>query len=341
MTQAHSAAGAPHPEHRYLRLADLQRFRQLQFTPRRRVEGTYAGRHASPMRGRSVEFTDYREYIPGDEMVDVDWKVYGRSDRLYVKLFEHQTDLRLHLLIDGSASMAYRGVDADPSATRSWVANLTRGPGRRDNRAPDTDPVRANPSKYDQACLLAAAIAYLTLQQQDRVGLSLARQGLAEAHRPVGAFTHLRRLLHAMEQFQPGGEANLAQALHQAAEHTPRRGTLILFSDLMEDRAEILNALTRFTHRGGEVIVFHVLHADELHLPDGLEEAVFHDSETGGRMRLNVPDIRATYQQRLREMIDGWRDALRTRRMDYNLVSTATPYHRALEGYLVNRARTR
>lgn len=304
------------------------------------------------MRGRSVEFTDYRAYIPGDEPSDIDWKVYGRSDRLYVKRFEHQTDLRLHLLIDGSASMTYRGMDGRAAQTlqaeqaaRSWIAGLKHGMGRRaSNRRggePESASAHINLSKYDQACFLASAIAFLTLQQQDRVGLSLARGGLAEAHRPAGAYAHLRRLLHAMEQFQPGGEANLAEALQQAAELTPRRGILILFSDLMEDRTELLKALSRFTHRGGEVIVFHVLHADELHLPEHLHEAVFHDSETGQHMRLNVNGIRTTYQQRLREMIDGWQQALRARRMDYNLVSTAMPYHCALEKYLVHRALTR
>jgi len=135
---------------KYLRTQDLRRLKNVFFSSRRVVEGQYAGRHASPQRGHSVEFNDYRQYMPGDEVADIDWKVYGRSDKMFIKLFEHQSDMTVNLVVDGSASMAYAGLD-----------------GRY--------------SKYDHACLMAAAIAFLTTKQQDKVSFALANRLLNNA----------------------------------------------------------------------------------------------------------------------------------------------------------------
>lgn len=326
--------------HRYLRPQDLRRLRHLFFAPRRPVEGRYAGRHASTQRGHSVEFNDYRPYVPGDEISDIDWKVYGRSDRLFIKLFEHQADMSVHLLIDASASMAYRGLDHKPADTplraESWLSQLPRV---RTRRRATADPL-ANPSKYDYACLLAAAIAFLLLRQQDKAGLTIAQTGLARFIPSQGSFTHLRQLLRTMEHTQPAGEANLAQALEQLARRAGRRSVLILFSDLYEPREPILRALAAFAHRGNQAIVFHVLHADEFHLPD-LPQAMFIDSETGQRLRLNVAELRRTYQERLKQHLAGWSAALLARGIDHNVVSTATPYARVLERYLFRPARMR
>ncbi|MEM9295639.1 MAG: DUF58 domain-containing protein [Planctomycetota bacterium] len=296
--------------HRYLQVADLRRLRHLLFSSKRVVEGQYAGRHASPQRGHSVEFSDYRQYTPGDELGDVDWKVYARTDKYVIKLFEHQSDMTVHLLIDASASMAYRGVDD-----------------------------RRGDSKYDHACRLAASIAFLTIKQQDKVGLAVAKQGLDAVLPAQGAYTQLHKVLQHMEQTQPKGQADLAATLDGLARRSARRGVVILFSDLLEPAEDILQKLAAFTHRGSEVIVFHVLHADELHLPDSLAEATFEDSETGGRVRLNTDDIRAQYRQRMQRFLDTWRTAFRSRGVDYNLASTAKPYSAALEDYLFARSR--
>ena len=308
-------------QHRYLRVQDLRRLRHYFFSSRRPVEGLYAGRHSSLQRGHSVEFSDYRSYMPGDEIADIDWKVYGRSDRLYVKLFEHQTDLTVSILVDGSASMGYFG---EPRPARTSL--LRRAP------APTT-PDR----KYDAACRLAAAVAFLIISQQDRVGLGVAQAGLQSMQRPGGSFPHLHRLLNVMEQAQPTGRADLPEAIHQFAAGAGRRGLLILISDLLDDRDAIMQALSRFTHQHNEVIVFHVLHADELDLPNWAE-AQFVDSESGARVRLNVRDVRREYARRMRGFLDGWSAAFKTRGMDYNLVNTAEPYTRTLENYLFARA---
>ncbi|MCE9591989.1 MAG: DUF58 domain-containing protein [Planctomycetes bacterium] len=304
---------APDRPLRYLRPEDLALLRGCRFTPRRPVLGHYTGGHASPLRGQSVEFTDYREYLPGDDVGSIDWKVYGRSDRLFIRLFEHQSDMTVHLLVDASNSMSYAG-----------IAPRTPGPERV--------------SKYDHACRLAAAIAFLVTRRQDRVGLAVAQEGLRRVLPPRSSYPHLHQLAGALENFKPRGGARFAQSLTDLAEQTGRRGLLVVCSDLHEPPEPTLDALGRFLHRGHEVIVFHVLHAEELELPD-IGEAVFQDSETSARLRVNIPDVRAKYEENLLAYLDQWSVSLRGRGIDYNLVSTATPYNKAMERYLFARDR--
>ena len=294
---------------KYLRLQDLRRLQHLLFTSRRAIEGQYSGRHSTPQRGQSVEFRDYRQYIPGDDLESVDWKVYGRSDKLFVKIFEHQADMTVNLLVDASASMAYRGLNG-----------------------------KGDISKFDQACFMAAAIGFLVTKQTDRVSFALSRGGLAEAHRPQSSLLHLSNILQAMERTQPKGEASLAEAIRDYVGRSRRRDLLIVFSDLLDEREAVFKSLARCLHRGGEVIVFHVLHADELKLPD-IDSGMFIDSETGERVRLSLSDIRPDYDARMRQFLDEWSTACKGHGIDYNLVSTADPYHKALERYLYRRAK--
>lgn len=307
--------------------SDLAPLRHLMFASRRAVMGHYAGKHASPQRGHSVEFQDYRDYTPGDPLGEIDWKVYGRSDKLFIKLFEHQSDMTVNLLVDASASMGYRGLRGEARGLREKRIRL------RKPQASSLKPL----SKYDHACAMAAAIAFLVTKQQDKVSLGLAQRGLKHAVRAAGTYPHLHQLVGVMESAAPQGPANLAAALHAAARQAKRKGLLVVFSDLEEPRDPVLEALARFLHRGHEVIVFHTLHRDELQLPD-LSAAMFIDSETGREVRVNIEDIRADYETKIKAQLDGWRRVLTARGVDYNLVSTATPYHEALRRYLFSRA---
>jgi len=293
---------------KYLRVQDLRRMKNMFFSSRRVVEGQYAGRHASPLRGHSVEFSDYRQYMPGDELADVDWKVYGRTDKMFVKLFEHQSDMSVNLVVDASASMAYAGQGGAYS-------------------------------KYDHACMMAAAVAFLTTKQQDKVSFAAAQKGLRSDafHRPHGSLGHLVGILRTMESLSPAGPARLGEALTRLAGLISRRGLLVVFSDLLDDPQEIFDAVSIFTHRGSEVILLHILHADELKLPE-LNEAVFQDSETGGKLGLNVEDVRDAYDVRLRHFLNGWSAGCKGRGIEYKLVSTAQDYSQALEQYLFQRA---
>ncbi len=325
----------PITAHRYLRVEDLRRLRHVAFASRRPVEGHYVGRHRSRQRGYGVEFNDYREYTPGDDVGAMDWKVFGRSDRLYVKRFEHESDMAVTLVVDGSASMGYAGMPAATGAPAAgaWLKGM--GLGQRKKRA-DTRVFR----KYDQACHLAAAIAFLTVKQGDRAGLAVAREGAAQPLSPRSGTPHLHHLLGAMEAAAPGGGAALAGTLDTLARRTPRRGLLIVLSDLFEDRDAVMKQLAAFRARGTDVIVFHVLHPDELRLPD-LDDAVFVDSESGRRVTMNVRDVRERYHETLHVFLDGWAAGCKRAGFDYNLVSTATPYSTALERYLLTRASLR
>lgn len=313
-------------EHRYLRVSDLRRLRHLLFAGRRPVEGLYAGRHASPQRGHSVEFSDYRPYMPGDEPGDIDWKVYGRSDKLFVKLFEHQSDMTVHLLIDASASMGYSGIGEVRPAQRWFSISL--------------QPPKSHNTKYDHACRMAAGIAFLTCRRQDRVSLSICQEGLKVFHRPQGSPAQLRLLLRAMEDVGPAGVAHLPEAIHGLTSRVRRRGVLVVFSDLLDNTQESLAAMSMFRRRGGEVIVFHVLHPEELNLPE-LEDAVFIDSETNDRLPVNVRDVREAYADRMRHFTHSTGSEARARGFDYQLVNTAVDYYRVLEQYLFARDRTR
>lgn len=340
MPQASETTGA---NHRYLHMQEMARFKNVVFSPRRMVTGAYAGRHASPQRGHSVEFADYREYTPGDEVTDIDWKIYARSDKLFIKLFEHYSDMSVTLLIDSSASMRYAGVvgsgsrsagSAGDPAGGSWLRRAaTSVTGRMKNAG---RPV-INTSKYDLACRMAAAIGFLTIKQQDKVALGFARGGLAEYMPPAGSISHLHKLLALMEGQPVAERAGLAEALKQLALRNKRRGVVVVFSDLEEPQEEVLKAMSMLSHRGNELVVFQVLHQDEIKLPD-LSDALFEDSETGQRVRLNVDDIREAYEKQLRERVDRWRGALRAKRIDHNLVPTTVPYYQALERYLFARA---
>jgi len=304
---------------KYLRPHDLRRLAQFFFTGRKPIEGLYSGQHATPQIGQSVEFRDYRQYIPGDEIGSIDWKIYGRSDKLFIKIFEHQADLTVNLLVDASASMAYRGVD-DSRRQKLLAWSF-------DDRK----------SKYDYACSLAAAIGFLIVKQHDRVGFSLAQGGLSRFLAARSALSHLSAILDAMEQAQPQGEARLADAIRDLAGRTGRREVLIVFSDLLEDREAILKSLSMFHHRGGEAILFHVLHGDEIHLPQ-IENGIFIDSETRARVRLNVEDVRTTYEAKLQDFLDGWLRQAKANAINYSLCPTTDPYERVLERYLTRRA---
>jgi uncharacterized protein (DUF58 family) len=306
---------------KYLRLQDLRRLTQFFFTGRKPIEGRYSGQHATPQIGQSVEFRDYRQYIPGDEIGSIDWKIYGRSDKLFIKIFEHQADLTVNLLVDASASMAYRGVDDS----------------RRRTLLPWSTPPVVLPSKFDYACSLAAAIGFLIVKQHDRVGLSLAQGGLSQFLAARSAVSHLSAVLDAMEQARPQGEARLSEAIRDLAGRTGRREVLIVFSDLLEDRDTILRSLSMVHHRGGEAILFHVLHSDELRLPQ-IENGLFIDSETQGRVRLNVADVRTAYEAKLQDILDGWQRQAKANGINYSLCPTSEPYDRVLERYLTRRA---
>jgi uncharacterized protein (DUF58 family) len=269
------------------------------------VEGFVAGLHRSPYKGFSVEFAEHRPYIPGDPLKNMDWKVFGKSDRYYVKEFEEETNLRAYLVLDASASMAYGSTGV---------------------------------TKFDYARTLAAALAYLMLRQQDSVGILLFDREIRTFVPPRSAGKHLHVLLRELENARPQEKTALAETLHRLADRVKRRGLVILLSDLMEEPAEILRGLRHFRHKRHEVVVFHVLDVAEREFGFS-REAIFRDLETTREMLVQPWEIRSEYKKNVGRWIDTLRYSCREMGIDYVGMHTETPYDSALLAYLDKRER--
>jgi uncharacterized protein (DUF58 family) len=270
------------------------------------VEGFIAGLHRSPYKGFSVEFAEHRQYMPGDPIRNIDWKVYARRDRLYVKEFEEETNLRAYILVDASASMGYASA--------------------------------GSVSKLQYACSLAAALSYLMLRQQDSVGLVTFTSKIKSYIPPRSVKGHLNIVLTELEHLRPGDTTNVSRSLELLARRIRRRGLIILLSDLMDDQAAVLSAVKHFRHRKHEVIVFHLLDESEKLFPFD-EEFAFIDMETDEEIVANSRQIGARY----RKIIDNWITEYRTQchehLVEYELLSTSTPFDVALTRFLEKRAR--
>ena len=300
--------------HKYLDERTLAFLKHLSFSARGAVDGAYTGKHKSFIKGHSQEFTDYREYMPGDDIRKIDWKVFGRTDRYMIKLCEQETVMTCHLLVDSSASMAFGG---------SWHEKYF---GNQDI------------SKYDYACYLSVAISYLLLQQGDRVSLTLFGSDI-EQHLPAGStFSHLSEILNALEVQKVRHRTSLCKVLQQASPLLKRRGILILVSDLMDDPESLFSMLGMYLHRNFEVVLFHVLHKHELELPE-MAAVNFIDSESGERLTSIPADIRQAYNRELQGYIESIQSMAEARKIDYELMSTEVPYPVALQGYIERRRR--
>lgn len=298
---------------KYLSPAELSGLKNMLFAARVVVEGAYAGRHRSPYKGSAAEFVDYREYYPGDEIRTIDWKAYARTDRHFVKLFQRETDMACHIVLDRSASMGYGG-----KAFRAFFP---------------TKEV----SKLEYGSYLAAALAYLMVKQGDRVGLTLFDEKVT-AHAPAGStFPHLYSILNLLERQKPGKKTSVSRALHDVFSLHKRRGMLIVISDLLDDPVKVFQSLDMFRHRRFEVVLFHVLHRYELTLPP-LDSVNFVDAESSETMTARPGDIAESYEAELRTYLDQTAAAARARGIDYNLVNTATPHAVALQKYLLVRS---
>jgi len=281
---------------------------RLEFVARAVVDGFLIGLHRSPHRGFSVEFAENRPYYPGDDIRFVDWKMYGRSDRYYIKQFEEETNLRAYLLLDTSESM-------------DWVSDAERFV-----------------SKLEYARLLAASLSLLLLRQGDAVGL-LAFDEVIRAHvESRGVLRHLHRLVRELDALQGRGGTGAERALGDVAVRLRRRGLVILISDLLVDSGATRDALHYLRHRGHEVLVFHLMDPAERDLPEA-GDALFFDPETDEELRTSSSALRREYGRAVEEAITDWRRVCRGMGADYELVTTDTPVGHVLRRYLEKRAR--
>lgn len=266
------------------------------------VEGFLSGLHRSPYRGFSVEFAEHRPYQPGDELRYLDWKVVGRRDRLYVKQYEEETNLRATIVLDVSRSMGWSG-----------------------------DPERRL-TKFDYATRMAAALALVLLRQRDATGLIAFDDEVRCAIPPRARAGQWHVVVRALVDLAPGGGTAAERALARVTDLLRRRGLVVFISDLLVERELVLLALRYLRHRGHQVVVFHLMDPAELAL-DAAEEARFVDPETSEGVVVSPRDLGGEYRATVERVVALWRRALRSSGIGYHHVTTETPF-----GYALRRA---
>ena len=298
---------------KFLDPAVVSRLAGMDLKARLIVEGFIAGMHRSPYHGFSVEFAEYRQYMQGDSIKSLDWKVFGKTDRFYVKVFEEETNLKATILLDKSGSMGFLG-DGSGRGAEGTVDKLT------------------------YSSLLAGSLSYLMIHQQDAVSLCAFDEKIQTMlpHRSVRK--HLFFLLGNLERLVPGAQTRISNTLHYIAERVRRRGLIILISDLMDDPDKVLMGLKHFRHRNHEVIVFHILDPREIDL-DYRGEVEFQDMENDKRIRVEPAFLQEQYSQRVQAWIKRLDRGCKQHQIDYNLLTTQTPFDQALTAYLNKRFR--
>ena len=290
----------------FLDPAVVARLGTLELKARTIVEGFLSGLHRSPFKGFSVEFAEYRQYMPGDDLSTIDWKVYARSDRYYVKKFEEETNLDCQLMVDVSGSMAYGGHHAM--------------------------------TKFEYGACLAASLAYLMNRQRDAVGLTAFDKEIVTMLPSSSRAGHLRAVLLTLDRLASGHETNVSKPLHQLADSLSKRGMVVLISDLLDDPGSVVHGLKHFQYRGTDVIVFHILDPDEIDFP--FDRATrFEDLETSEEVMAVPGAVRGHYLREMNGLIERYRRELGAAGIDYQLLRTDMPLELALMSYLSTRAR--
>jgi uncharacterized protein (DUF58 family) len=291
---------------RFLDLKALSALAHLRFVTRHQIEGAYSGRHRSRQQGGAAEFADYREYVEGEDLRRLDWKVLARTGRAYVRLFQDETNLLCTLAIDASGSMDFGG--------------------------------RGGRSKLEHVQWLATAFSQVIARQQDQVGLAVLSEGLADLYPPGSRQTHVQAVQEAIEQLRSKPVTDLAGGLRDLFGRLSRRGVLMLMSDfLVDDLEKVFNSIRLFRHRHWEVILLHVVHPEEERLPEGLAYR-FEGLENDGRVDASPGEVRKLYEERFAAHCAVVRELALAAGCDYRRVSSATPYLQTLGGFLVERA---
>ena len=290
---------------RYLNPQTLASLQGLDFQARMVVEGYVAGMHRSPYHGFSVEFAEHREYVPGDDIRHVDWKVWSKTDKFYLKQYEEETNLLTYLLMDTSESMAYAS--------------------------------EGNVSKLQYAQFVAASLAYMVLQQQDSVGLATFDQQVNRYLKPSGQPSHLKEMLHLMDAAPAARQTDMGVIFHDLAERFKKRGIVVVLSDLFDDVPRILSGLRHFRHRRHEVIVFHIMDPAELEFPFR-DPTLFKGLEGLPEILTEPNSLRKAYQAEVTAFIEELRKGCQMIDIDYVPLRTDRTLDVALTGYLASRS---
>jgi uncharacterized protein (DUF58 family) len=288
----------------YLRPDVISQVANLELRARFIVQGFMSGLNKSPYHGFSAEFSEHRKYERGDDLRTIDWNVYAKTDRFYIKKFEAETNLDTYLLVDTSASMDY--------GSEGYM------------------------TKFDYAICIAAALGYMSLSQQDAVGLAIFDDRVRAFLPPKSKRTHLFNILSHLANTRPTGETSLAESIHQVASRVSKRGLMILLSDLLADQDPVIEALHHLRFRGHDVIIMQVLDVSEATFPfQG--QIRFEDAETADRLNVDPIALRAGYLESLRAFIDRYRQECLTMQADFTTVDTSMTFDKALLEFLIER----
>lgn len=296
------SAGPP----KYLDGRTLDHIKRFDVRARQVVEGFITGQHRSPYNGFAVEFAAHREYTPGDDTRHIDWKVWSKTDRLYIKEYEEETNLRCSILLDCSKSMAY---------TSPW-------------------------SKFDYAATAAASLAYLLQQQQDAVGLTTFNTKVQKALPTSSHPNHLKLIFHELERTVVDDKTDVARVFPELVQQVQKRGLVVLLSDLFVDLATLGDALRQFRLRRHEVVVFHVMHDDELTFPFQ-DNTLFRGLESPVQLHTEPRALRRSYLEAVDGFLTGVKKTCAVNGVDYVLCNTKEPLDAVLGGYLAFRQRIR
>ncbi len=289
--------------HRYLDPLTLAKVRSLELQARLVVEGYLSGMHKSPYHGYSVEFAQHREYVPGDDIKHIDWKVYGRSERYFLKQYEEETNLVCWLLLDVSESMQYRSTGV---------------------------------SKYDYACMVAAALAYLTLHQQDSAGLVTFDDRVRQFLRPSSQPSHLKEIVQIMNRGAERQKTQLAPIFHELAERISHRAVVVVLSDFFDDPDDFLAGLKHLRHKRHEVVVFHILDPAEMDFPFQ-EPTLFRGLEHYPELLTDPRSLREGYLGEFSAFLTQLKRGCREQNIDYVSLRTDANLGVALSSYLAHR----
>ncbi|QVL32654.1 DUF58 domain-containing protein [Telmatocola sphagniphila] len=291
---------------KYLRPEVIRQVSRLDLRAKFIVEGFLSGLHGSPFQGFSVEFSEHRKYVPGDDIKDLDWTVYAKTDKYYLKKFQAETNMTGYLVMDLSASMAF-----------TYRQELT---------------------KFDYAICLAAALGYLMIYQQDPVGLVTFDKKIQTILPPKSKRTQLGTILSVLSNLKPSGETDIAGSLHQLASLIKTKSLIMIFSDLLTDQDAVMKSLYRFRHSGHEIILFHILDEAEVHFPfEGLTE--FEDVESSEKLVIDARGMKSDYQAAIKEFQAGYKEECNKANIDYVPIDTSISFDKALLEYLIQRTR--
>ena len=284
----------------------LQKISKMELVARQLMDGYVQGMHRSPHIGFALDFAQHRQYVPGDDVKRIDWRAFAKSERYYIKQYEVSTNLRAHIVLDASGSMAYQG---------------------------QSDVM----SKFRYGQFIAACLSYLVLHQQDSAGLITFDNKVREFIPPRSAPSHLMRILHALDQTKAEKESGIAPLLHEVAERITRRGLVVVISDLFDEAAPLIESLHHLRHKRHEVILLHVMAHDELEFPFRKWSLFENLEQANDRLRLDPATMRAMYLENVANHLRAVREAASKLNISHVLLDTSQPFDQALSVYLAQR----